>query len=87
MIDEINLLKSSAKSKFEKELLFALKMADKCKIIEDHSEITVDDSLIQLAKKTDMIIGTTDSELRKKARDEGLKVIYLRQRRYLVLDG
>jgi rRNA-processing protein FCF1 len=87
VIDEIKLLKSSAKPKFEKELEFAMKMADKCKIIEDLSEITVDDSLIQLAKKNDMVIGTTDSELRKKARNEGLKVIYLRQKRYLVLDA
>ena len=87
VIDEITLLKSSAKPKFEKELRFALKMVEKCKVFEDHSEITVDDSLIQLAKKTDMVIGTTDSELRKKARGEGVKVIYLRQRRYLVLDG
>ena len=57
VIDEINLLKISAKPKFKKELEFALKMADKCKIIEDHSEITIDDSLIQLAKKNDMVIG------------------------------
>ena len=34
-----------------------------------------------------MVIGTTDSELRKKARNERVKVLYLRQQRYLVLDG
>ena len=87
VIDEINLLKRDAKPSFEKELLFALKMVEQCEIIEDASETEVDDSLIQLAKQNDLVIGTSDSELRKKARHEGVRVLYLRQRRYLVLDG
>lgn len=87
VIDEIKLLKTDAKPNFEKELLFALKMIEQCEVIEDTSETLVDDSLIELARKNNMVIGTTDSELRKKARIEGVKVIYLRQKRYLVLDG
>ena len=87
VIDEINLLKRDAKPGFEKELLFALKMAEQCEIIDDASEAPVDDSLIQLAKENSLVIGTSDSGLRKKARNEGVKVLYLRQRRYLVLDG
>jgi rRNA-processing protein FCF1 len=87
ILDEINLLKKDAKPSLEKELLFAIKMAELCSVIEDHSELLVDDSLIQLAKEQSMVLGTTDSELRKKARLEGVKVIYLRQRRYLLLDG
>ena len=87
VIDEINLLKRDAKPSFEKELLFALKMAEQCEILEDASETAVDDSLIQLAKQNNLVIGTSDSELRKKARHEGVRVLYLRQRRYLVLDG
>ncbi|MFW6109512.1 MAG: nucleotide-binding protein, partial [archaeon] len=69
------------------ELSFALQMAEKCHIIEDDSSLLVDDSLIELAKKHDMIIGTIDKELRKKARSEGVPVIYLRQGRRLLLDG
>jgi len=87
VLDEINLLKEDAKPGLEKELLFALKMAEQCVLIEDDSDIAVDDSMIQLAKKNGMVLGTTDSELRKRAREECVKVIYLRQRRYLVLDG
>jgi rRNA-processing protein FCF1 len=87
VLDEINLLRKDAKPSLEKELLFAIKMAELCSVIEDHSELLVDDSLIQLAKIHSMVLGTTDSELRKKARLEGVKVIYLRQRRYLLLDG
>ena len=87
VLDEINLLRKKAKPSLEKELLFALKMAEQCELIEDKSETQVDDSLIHLAKRHNMVIGTTDSELRKKARKEGVKIIYLRQKRYLVLDG
>ena len=87
VLDEINLLRLDAKPSLDKELLFALKMAEQCKVIQDESPLLVDDSLIELAKKHDMAIGTIDSELRKKARDEGVKVVFLRQRRYLVLDG
>lgn len=87
VLDEINLLRKKAKPSLEKELLFALKMAEQCELIEDKSETQVDDSLIHLAKRHNMVIGTTDSELRKKARKEGVKVIYLRQKRYLLLDG
>ncbi|HHL41500.1 MAG TPA: hypothetical protein ENJ36_02435 [Candidatus Bathyarchaeota archaeon] len=87
VIDEIKLLKKTAKPSFEKELLFALKMAELCTVIEDNSTGLVDDSLIDLAIEHDLIIGTSDSELRQKARAYGVKVVYLRQRRYLVLDG
>jgi rRNA-processing protein FCF1 len=87
VLDEIKLLKEKAKPSLAKELLFALKMAELCKIIPDDSTGYVDDSLIGLAEKHDMIIGTSDSELRQRARERGVKVVYLRQRRYLVLDG
>jgi rRNA-processing protein FCF1 len=87
VLDEIRLLKETAKPSFEKELLFALKMAELCKVVEDKSTGLVDESLIELAEEQGMIIGTTDSELRQKARERGVKVVYLRQRRYLVLDG
>ena len=87
VIDEIKLLKETAKPSFEKELLFALKMAELCTVIDDDSTGLVDESLIDLALKHGLILGTSDSELRKKARAYGVKVVYLRQKRYLVLDG
>jgi rRNA-processing protein FCF1 len=87
VLNEINLLRKKAKPRLNKELLFALKMTEQCKIIQDDSKLLVDDSLVELAKKNFMVIGTTDSRLRKKARAEGIRVIYLRQKRYLVLEG
>jgi rRNA-processing protein FCF1 len=87
VLDEIKTLMKTAKPSFQKELQFALKIADMCELIEDNTEILVDESLIKLALKTNMILGTTDSELRKKARERCVKVLFLRQKRYLVLDG
>jgi uncharacterized protein len=87
VIEEIELLKIGAKPSFEKELNFALKMAEYCNVILDESAFPVDDSLISLAKKENMVIGTTDKILRKKARKANVKVIYLRQKRRLVLDS
>ena len=46
VLDEINLLRKKAKPSLDKELLFALKMTEQCVLIEDESEIKVDDSLI-----------------------------------------
>ena len=43
----------------------------------------VDDALLRISK----VIGTNDRELRKKARIKGIIIIYLRQRKYLAIDG
>ena len=87
VLDEIKILKKNAKPKFEKELMFAEKMAERCTFIDDSSCSLVDDSLISLSCEMDLVLATTDSMLRKEARLKGVKVLYLRQRRYLILDG
>jgi rRNA-processing protein FCF1 len=87
VVEEIKLLISNAKPGLERELRFALNMANRFKIIEDDSSLSVDDSLIQLAEKNNMILGTVDKELRKKAKKSGVKVVFLRQGRRLLLDG
>ena len=43
----------------------------------------VDDALIRISP----VLCTNDRELRKTAREKGIPVIYLRQRRYLAVDG
>jgi rRNA-processing protein FCF1 len=87
VVEEIKLLIFNAKPGLERELRFALNMANRFKIIEDDSSLSVDDSLIQLAEKNNMILGTVDKELRKKAKKSGVKVVFLRQGRRLLLDG
>jgi len=43
--------------------------------------------LIQLASTRGLVLATADGELRRRARRRGVRVLYLRQRRYLELDG
>ena len=87
VLNEIRLLKERSKPGFVKELRLAETFAGKCTLIDDPSNGEVDDSLVSLAYREGMVLGTTDSELRQNARAAGVKVIYLRQRNYLVLDG
>ena len=87
VLNEIRLLKEKSKPSFVKELRLAETYAGQCTLIEDPGDGEVDDSLVNLASRERMVLGTTDSELRQKARNAGVKVIYLKQRNYLVLDG
>jgi rRNA-processing protein FCF1 len=87
VLDEIRILKDRSKGSFVRQLRLAEKLAENCTIIEDNSLTMVDQSLIDLAISEGMILGTTDAELRQKARNAGIKVVYLRQKSHLVLDG
>lgn len=87
VLDEIQRLKEKSKPSFVKELRFAETFAGQCTLIDDPSDGEVDDSLVSLARREAMVLGTSDAELRQKARAAGVKVLYLRQQSYLVLDG
>jgi uncharacterized protein len=43
----------------------------------------VDDALIRISQ----VLCTNDRDLRQKAREKGINVVYLRQRKYLAVDG
>jgi rRNA-processing protein FCF1 len=47
---------------------------------------TVDDSLLRLSEKS-RILCTNDRELKNRAREKNINVVYLRQRKYLDVDG
>jgi len=47
----------------------------------------VDDQLLRLAERDGCVVATTDTELRKRLRNRGLPVIFLRQSRFLAIDG
>lgn len=89
VLKEIAQLKKGASPSFVKELSFAEKIAERCSVLEVEVEDgeTVDDSILRTAEKKRFIVGTTDVGLRKKLRAVGVKVLVLRQRRYLELLG
>ena len=88
VLREMESLKEEAGPKFQRELDFALTLASRCAVVEDEPREgeTVDDSLIRLASEHGYVVATTDSELRRRLRDRGLKVLYMRQKRYLVVE-
>jgi rRNA-processing protein FCF1 len=87
VLDEIQILKERSKGSFVRQLKLAEKLSENCTVINDSSSTRVDQSLINLALGEDMMIGTADAELRQNARKVGVKVVYLRQKNHLVLDG
>ena len=71
--------------------LKGLKRNNKCKIrlnieIKDISlenNETVDDALLRVSE----VLATNDIELKKRARKKGITVAYLRQKKYIAIDG
>lgn len=60
----------------------ALSLLTRCRIVD--TEGNVDDAIIELAIESGCAVLTNDSELKKRLRDRGVAVVYLRQRKYLV---
>ena len=89
VIDELQSLDNDASPGFSKEIRFALKIIERCKIVDINPAEgeAVDDLLLRFAVQTGYPVATNDSELRKRLKNEKVSVIYLRQRAYLMLDG
>jgi rRNA-processing protein FCF1 len=64
-----------------------LKLANSSKIeIKDISLLeneTVDDALLRVSE----VLATNDIELKKRAKDKGITVAYLRQKKYIAVEG
>ena len=87
VIDELVGLSSNKNSTNRNLAKLALKLAKSSNIFKLDESLkmneSVDDALIRLSK----ILATNDKGLKKRARDNGVTVIYLRQKRYLAIDG
>jgi rRNA-processing protein FCF1 len=88
-INELELLREGAKPSLVKEINFAIGLISRCDVFEESLEPgeTVDNSIIRVASKANYTVATNDTELRKRLREVGVPVFYLRQKRYLELDG
>lgn len=89
VIDELMLLRNKAAPSFRRDVEFVLSLASKCKIvtIEHKPERTIDEAIYRFAMKSGYPVATNDSELRKRLKDKGIPVIYVRQRTHLEIDG
>ncbi|MCL2157747.1 MAG: twitching motility protein PilT [Methanobrevibacter sp.] len=87
VINELENLKKKLKGKNRVAAEIAIKIVNSSKIhIKDNplkNNETVDEALIRLSK----VIATNDIELKKRAKKNGITVVYLRQKRYVSVDG
>ena len=89
IINELEGLRQGAKPSFNKEIDYALKIVERCEILDEslRPSESVDQSLVRIAKEGGYFVATNDAELRKKLRDAGVSVILLRQRAFLEVNG
>ena len=87
VINELKGLKRNNKGKIRLNANLALKLANSSKVeIKDISLLeneTVDDALLRVSE----VLATNDIELKNRAKDKGITVVYLRQKRYIAVEG
>lgn len=87
VINELKGLSRNAKGKTRLNANLALKLATSSKIeIKDISLMeneTVDDALLRISK----VLATNDIELKRRAKYNGITVVYLRQKKYIAIEG
>lgn len=73
--------------KMRREAAYALKMAEKCKLVETEINGSADDVILEMARRWRSPVFTNDKALRKRLRNIRVPVIYLRQKSRLEIDG
>lgn len=90
VFNEVLKLKNSSKIRISKQASLAISMIQEKTVIDNTEmqvEETVDDFIIRIAKKKKCLVATNDSSLRRRLRKENISVIFLRQMKYLQVDG
>ncbi len=83
VIKELESLKNK-KDKTGKIANLALKMASRFKLFEQSSNLSTDDSLIELCLNNNGLLATSDLAMLEKALKKGLPVLFLKNQRELV---
>ena len=87
VINELKGLKRNKNAKIRLNANLALKLANSSKVeIKDISLLeneTVDDALLRVSE----VLATNDVELKNRAKDKGITVAYLRQKKYIAVEG
>ena len=90
VLKELNHIKNRSKGKNRIAASIAIKIATSSPIEVQEMELkpgeSVDDALLRLSGKSRLLC-TNDRELRIRAREKNINVIFLRQRKYLDVDG
>lgn len=87
-INELENIVKSQKGKSKRAAKIALQLikTKNIKIISTKNiEKNADDSIVEIANKTEHIVATLDKELKKRLKQKGISLISLRQKKYLIL--
>jgi rRNA-processing protein FCF1 len=83
----VSLVKNELKKLPQKEAKMALKILEKVPIVEYDSDKHTDDALIDYCVENGCILATQDMELKRKAKHKHLKILAIRQQKYLMLEN
>jgi len=64
----------------------ALSFSERCQTIETAGGTTVDDQILNTALKYKAAVVTNDKDLKRELRKHGLRIVQLRNRKYLEID-
>ena len=86
---ELETLAKKGSPKLRREAACALRLAEKCRLVEVDagSSVDVDDVIVKMAGERKAVVFTNDEQLRKRLRDISVPVIYVRQKSRLEIDG
>lgn len=82
VVRELERLASSGRGADHNAARVAISLLDRCRIVETTGN--VDDAIFMLATGTGAAVLTNDAELKARLLDNGVSVVYVRQRSYLV---
>jgi rRNA-processing protein FCF1 len=87
--EELRGLAESSSLQTQKQALLALRLAEKCSFVpvEKFSGETYDDVIVRVSAEWRSPVGTNDRELRRRLRQNGVAVIFLRQKQRLAMEG
>ena len=78
VVEELRNLVERESPSVSRQAQFALKLAERCKMVEASLKQGVDESIVKLAKSSGFVVATCDGKLRKKLREKGIAVVYPR---------
>jgi len=86
---ELEKLAGEGSPKMRKNASYALKLAEKCKLVQvnEESVSSPDDVIFEVAREWKCPVFTNDRQLRKRLRNINVPVIYVRQKSRLEIEG
>jgi len=88
-IDELRSLTQRRSTKVRSQAAAALDLAKKCRVVEVRrmSGESYDDVIVRTSREWGCAVATNDANLRKRLRQMGVAVVFLRQRSRLQIEG